>query len=100
MKNIRILNVRFVNDGRPLKAFVDIEYGELIIREFRVTHRPGLRVFVSPPVASWKDPSTGQIKYKGLITFPPEEKQRIDLAVLQVYEAEKEKRSAERSSEL
>jgi len=93
MDEVKVLEIRFVGDGRSLRAFVDIQFGELIIREFRITHKPGQKMAVSPPITTWKDPATGQIKYKGIVTFPPEKKQAIDLAILHAYREEEEKRN-------
>lgn len=91
MNKITVIEIRPVNDGRDLKAFCDIEYGTLIIRELRIVKRPGQRFSVYPPTISWKDPVSREIKWKGLITFPPEEKQAIDVAILNAYgEMEKE----------
>ncbi len=91
--NIRVLEIRFVDDRRSLKAFCDIALDDLIIREFRITHKPGERMSVSPPITTYKDPATGQIMYKGLITFPSETKQKIDLAILHAYQEEEAKRN-------
>ncbi len=93
MVEIRVREIRFVNDGRSLKAFVDIEFGDLVIREFRVVHKTGERIGITPPTISWRDPQTKQIKFKALIVFPPEERQGIEVAILQAYQEEKEKKN-------
>jgi DNA-binding cell septation regulator SpoVG len=93
---IRVLTVRILPDGRPLRAFCDVQVGDWIIHDFRVVKQNGQRAFVSSPQVSWKDPETGQIKYKGILTIPPEQKQRIDIEVLHAYQEEMEKENAKR----
>lgn len=91
---IKILEIRFLNDGRPLKAFIDVKVGDWVIHDFRVIKQNGQKVFISPPQVSWKDPETGQIRFKGILTIPPEQKQRIDVEILSVFQREMEKRDA------
>jgi hypothetical protein len=89
--NIRVIEIRPLNDGRPLKAFISIQVGDWVIHDFRIVQRSGERVSVLPPQVSWKDPQTGRIKYKGILTIPPEQKQRIDVMILSAYQKEMEK---------
>jgi len=88
---IKIIQIRLLNDGRSLKAFVDVQIGDWIIHDFRVIKQDSQRAFVSPPQVSWKDPETGQIKFKGILTIPSEQKQRIDVEILSAFQKEMEK---------
>jgi DNA-binding cell septation regulator SpoVG len=92
---MKILEIRIKNDnGKPLKAFADVELDSgIIIREFRIVQQPGLRPSVYCPQLSWKDPGTGLIKYKMVITFPNQLKGEIDLLILTAWNREKEKNS-------
>ena len=90
---IKILEFKFLDNGRPLKAFVDVEVNGWVIREFRVVQQNGQRAFVSPPQVSWKNPETGEIKYKTVLTIPPGQKQRIDTEILHAYQKELEKKN-------
>ena len=92
MDTVKVIEIRLVNDGRPLRAFADVQIGEWVIYDFRIVQRSGEKGSVLPPQVSWKDPQTGQIKYKGILTIPPEQKQRIDVMILSVYQKEMEKR--------
>lgn len=92
--NVKVLEIRPLNNERPLKAFADIQVNDWIIYDWRIVKQDGQRVFVSPPQVSWKDPETGQIKYKGILTIPPEQKQRIDTEILHAYQEEMEKGNA------
>ena len=95
--NIRVVEIRLLNNDKPLKGFADIKMDHWIIRDFRIIKQTGGRAFVSPPQASWKDPETGEIKYKGILTIPPEQKQRIDVEILSAFQREVEKRGYEKS---
>jgi hypothetical protein len=88
--DIRVIEIRPLSDGRPLKAFADVQVGGWIIHDFRIIKQNGQKAFVSPPQVSWKDPITGEIKYKGILTIPPEQKQRIDTEILHAYQGEME----------
>ena len=93
--DIRVVEIRPLNDGRPLRAFADVQWGDWIIHDFRIIRQDGQKAFVSPPQVSWKDPATGEIKYKGILTIPPEQKQRIDVEILSAFQREMEKTDAE-----
>jgi DNA-binding cell septation regulator SpoVG len=92
MKEIRVIEIRPLNDGRPLKAFADVQVGDWIIHDFRVIKQNGQKAFVSSPQVSWKDPESGEIRFKGILTIPPEQKQRIDVEILSAFQGEMEKR--------
>ena len=92
MNGVKVLEIRPLSQGRPLKAFVDIQVGDWIIHDFRVIKQNGQKAFVSPPQVSWKDPESGEIRYKGILTIPPEQKQRIDVEILSAFQREMEKR--------
>ncbi len=94
---IKVLNVRFLPHGKSLRAFVDILIGDWIIYDFRITKQNGQRAFVGPPQVSWKDPETGQIRYKSVLTLPPEQKQRIDIEILSAFQKEMENLDANQS---
>jgi hypothetical protein len=78
-----------------LKAFADVQVGDWIIHDFRIIKQDGQKAFVSPPQVSWKDPKTGEIRYKAILTIPPEQKQRIDVEILSAFQKEMEKRHGE-----
>lgn len=96
--NVRVVQMRLLNDGKPLKAFADVRVGEWLIRDWRIIQANGNRAYVSPPQISWRDPGTGEIRYKGVLTIPIEEKQQIDVAILSAFQREKEKKTDEQRS--
>jgi hypothetical protein len=89
--NMLVVGIRTLSDGKPLKAFADIQVGNWIIYDFRIVQRSGRRASVLPPQVSWRDTQTGQIKNKGILTIPPEQKQRIDVMIFSAYQKEMEK---------
>lgn len=95
MESIRIIEIRLVNGDKPLKAFVDVQIGDWIIHDFRIVKQNNQRASVLSPQVSWKDPETGTIRFRGVLTIPPEQKQRIDVEILSAFQKELEKRDAE-----
>jgi len=95
---MRILEIRKKSEnGKPLRAFADVELDSgIVIRELRIIQQQGKRPWVACPQISWKDPGTGEIKYKTIITFPDQMKGEIDLLILNAWSREKENPSAER----
>lgn len=87
---IKILELRFMNGDKALKAFCDIEIDGWIIREFRVIKDNGKRLWVAPPQLSWKAPD-GHIQYKTIVTLPDELKGEIDRIILNRFTEEMEK---------
>jgi hypothetical protein len=84
---IKVIEIRFLNDGRPLKAFADVQVGDWIIHDWRIIKHDGQRAWVSVPQASWKD-RDGKIKYRALLSIPGELKQHIEVAILSAWEKE------------
>lgn len=96
--DIKIIEIRIQeNDNKALRAFCDIELNGIIVRDLRVIKDPGKRDWIASPQASWKDKTTGTIKYKTLITFPDEMKGELDLLILSAYHREMEKRNGRNS---
>jgi len=86
MADIEILSFKPVSSGN-LRAFIDIQIGKTIFRDFRVVHVEGQRPWVSSPQVAWKD-GNGELKYKTIITFPKELKELVDSMILARYQRE------------
>ena len=70
------------DDGRPLKAFADVELaGGMIIRSLRVVQEPGKFLQVLCPHVSINPPGRPAY-FKTLITLPEPIKGAVDFAVL------------------
>jgi hypothetical protein len=87
---IKILEFRFMNGGKALKAFCDIEINGWVIREWRVIKDNEKRPWVASPQLSWKGPD-GRIQYKTIVTLPDELKGEIDRIILNRFTEEMEK---------
>ncbi len=90
---MRVLELRRKpENGKPLKAFADVEIQSgIVIREFRIIQESNKRPWVACPQLSWKDPDSGQIKYKTIVTFPDRLKGEIDMLILNAWMREREK---------
>jgi DNA-binding cell septation regulator SpoVG len=87
---VKVIEVRLQANGKPLKAFVDVNLDGMIIRDFRVIKEEGKRLWIASPQISWRN-KEGIIMYKTLTTFSDEIKGQIDFAVLTAYQREVEK---------
>lgn len=87
MNEVKVIDIRPLNNGRPLKAFVDVQVGDWIIYDWRIIKKDGLRAWVSVPMASWKD-LDHKVRYRALLSIPDELKQRIEVAILSAWEKE------------
>lgn len=96
---VEVLEIRFLNGDKPLRAFADIKFEDsIVIREFRVIKENGKRLRVAPPQLSWKDPD-GQIRYKTVVTLlSDDQKGAVELAILKTFTGELEKLNAKQHS--
>lgn len=90
MTSIKVLELRFMNSDKPLRAFADVQIGDWIIREWRVIKETGKRAWIAPPQLSWKAPD-GRIQYKTIVTLPDELKGEIDQIILNRFTEEMER---------
>ena len=84
---VKVLDIRLMPMGRPVRAYVDIKLDNWILYDWRIIKRDGERAFVSVPQTSWKD-QNGKVKYRALLSIPGELKQRIEIAILSAWEME------------
>lgn len=87
MNEVKVIEIRPLPDGRPLRAFVDVQVGDWIIYEWRIIKKDRQRAWVSVPMASWKD-FDHKVRYRALLSIPDELKQRIEVAILSAWEKE------------
>jgi DNA-binding cell septation regulator SpoVG len=96
--NVEVIEIRLLNNGKPLKAFADIRVGNWIIRDFRVVQHNGGRAYVETPLRSWRD-SNGVIQFKNILTLPKDLKWQIESAILAEYQKAREKENEESASD-
>jgi DNA-binding cell septation regulator SpoVG len=90
MKAIEILDIRLIeSSGKSLKAFADVRFENITIRDFRVVKEDGKRPHVKVPFSTYKD-QKGRIKFRPIVILPEEVRGEIDLAILNAYKREKE----------
>jgi len=82
---IQVLDLRLQNNGKPLRAFVDIGFHGLEIRDFRVIQQPDHRAYVTSPELSWRGPG-GRVQYKTLIGMSDALKWKIEAIILAEFQ--------------
>ena len=90
MNEVKVLEIRSITDGRPLKAFADVQVNDWVIYDWRIVKHDGQRAWVSVPQVSWKSPD-GKVRYRALLSIPGELKQRIEVAILSAWEKKESK---------
>lgn len=95
---IRVLEIRLASfNGKTIKAFVDVQLDNIIIRDFRIMKEEGKRPYVKVPFQTYKG-QTGELKFRPTVTLPDELRGEIDLAILNAYQREKEKENEKPNS--
>ena len=88
---IKVVDIRFLPpNGKTTQAFIDVQLGNIIVRDFRVVKEDGRRPYVKVPYSTYKD-QTGQLKFRPTVILPDEVRGEVDLAILNAYQREKEK---------
>lgn len=65
-QDIEVVGIRHINRGR-LKAYIDVRFGDLIVREFALIDGPGQQPFIGVPRKSWVE--DGQRYYVPIVEF-------------------------------
>lgn len=86
---VELIAVRPIVSNGPIKAFVDIKLGDLVIHEFRIIKRDGQRLQIQTPITSWRG-RDGIIRYRSLFSAPAELMQRIEVTILSAWEKDLE----------
>lgn len=85
---IRILDVRLLPGNKTTRAFVDIQLGDMVIKDFRIVQN-GEKPHVKAPFTTYKN-QNGELRFRQIIDFPDEVRGRIDAAILSAFYREKE----------
>jgi len=80
--NIQILEIRFMKGGRATRGFADVRMDEITIKDFRIycNGKPSIR----NPFSTYKD-VTGDLKFREIISLPPNVKAEVDALILSEY---------------
>ncbi len=90
MDSIRIIDIRLIDNGKPLKAFADVLVNGIEIRDFRVIQEPKCKAYVISPQTAWKG-HQGKPNFKPIISMPSAIKWQIESAILVEYQKAKGK---------
>lgn len=75
-----------------VKAFIDIRLSNgMLIRDCRIIEKDD-KAWMNLPVSYWTDPETGEIRYKRLIKMPLEQREAVEVSVMESWKRLQEKR--------
>jgi DNA-binding cell septation regulator SpoVG len=97
MGPVKVIAIRKTRKPGPLRGFSDVKMGAVLIQDFRIIETGG-RLVVDSPQASWRDPATREIRFKSIVTLPPDLKQSVEIAVLHAWQEEMEKKENDGNS--
>jgi DNA-binding cell septation regulator SpoVG len=92
---IRVIGMRLLTDGKPLKAFADIQLNTIVLRDFRVMQANGGKPYIKVPFTTYKD-KAGNLRFRQIIELPDEVRGQVDTLILSAFYREKEKTNGER----
>lgn len=78
--DIKVNKVTPMTKGN-LRAFVEVQVGEIIIRDCRVVQQPGQNPWVSMPARSYE--KDGKTQWISLVEMPRELKAKVEQVVLE-----------------
>jgi hypothetical protein len=85
MDTVKVVEIRRTRKPGPLRAFVDLRLGSLLVTDFRVFQADGGPARVEVPMVTWKDPETRELRFKPVITLPGELMGRVQAEILSCY---------------
>lgn len=84
--DIEVIGLKVIDgSSRSLKAIADVRVGDWLIYNWKIIQQNGCRAQVEIPQVSWRD-SSGQLRYRKLLSIPGELRQRIEVAILSAWE--------------
>ena len=89
MDEVRVIEIRPTRKSGPLRAFVDVKVGDLLVRDFRVMQDYAGRPYVRAPFNTYKN-ATGELCFRQIVDLPDEVRGRVDTAILSAFYREKE----------
>ena len=85
MDTVKVVEIRNTRKPGPLRAFVDVRLGNLLVTDFRVFQTDGGPARVEVPMVTWRDPGTRELRFKPVITLPGELMGRVQAEILSCY---------------
>lgn len=96
MDTVEVVEIRQIRKQGPLRAFVDLKFGDLLVRDFRVMQDNGGRPYVKAPFSSYKN-KNGELCFRQIIDLPDEVRGQVDTVILSAFYREREKRHEQES---
>jgi len=96
MDMVKVIEIRKTRKPGPLRAFVDVRLGNLLVKDFRVMQDNGGRPYVKAPFSTYKN-KNGELCFRQIIDFPDEVRGQVDAAILSAFYREKENHYDHRS---
>jgi len=88
--DIEVIELKLINgSSRSLKAIADVRFGDWLIYNWKIVQQKGNRAQVEIPQVAWRH-SSGQLRFRKLLTIPGELRQRIEVAILSAWEKGKQ----------
>ena len=85
METVEIIEIRKTRKPGPLRAFVDVRLGNLLVTDFRVFQADGGPARIEVPMVTWRDPESRELRFKPVITLPGELMGRVQTEILSCY---------------
>jgi DNA-binding cell septation regulator SpoVG len=99
MDTVKVVEIRKTRKPGPLRAFVDLRLGALLVTDFRVFQVDGGPARVEVPMVTWKDPETRELRFKPVITLPGELMGRVQAEILSCYYRMMEENESDRKTQ-
>ena len=90
MDEVRVIEIRPTRKPGPLRAFADLKFGNLLVRDFRVMQDNGGRPYVKAPFSTYKNKNS-ELCFRQIVDLPDEVRGQVDTAILSAFYREKEK---------
>jgi hypothetical protein len=80
---IRVLDIRLLPGNKVTRAFVDLEFEGITIRDFRV-YQPNGNPSVRNPFNTYKD-RTGKLSFREVISLPSKVQAEVNVLILSEF---------------
>ena len=88
---VEVLEIKLLPGLKALRAFAAVRFNGWVVRDWRIIKHNGSPLLVESPQVSWRNPETGEIRFKAILSIPSEQKQEIDIAIIEAYRGELER---------
>jgi DNA-binding cell septation regulator SpoVG len=97
MDIVKVVEIRKTQKPGPVRAFVDVMIGNMLVTDFRIFQDNGGRARVEVLMVTWRDPKTNELRFTPVITLPGDFIGRVQSEILSSYYREMEENGSERT---